>query len=509
MRKGFSLLLLPLLLCGCHQKRPDLSTIVVDVESSPNNLDIRMGTDAQSEHIGSLIFESLVRKDEHYNLQPFLAESWQQPNPLTLIFQIRPNIFFHDGSPLTAADVAWTIESMHNGAILTSKSGSFTNVDRAEATGPLSCTVHLKKPDAGLLFNLSDGLFGIVKKGAGKNAPLIGTGPFRYVSQVVDKEVLLDRNDHYWGTPAHVQHVRIEVVPDAITRALEIQKGSADIVSNALSLDTVYAMRTDPNVRVETYPGSILNYLNFNTLDPILRDARVRQAISFAIDRPAIIHALFRDEARLADSMLPEGHWAGAAPNEILTYNYDSARARALLEAAGYKPDNKGTRLHLTLKTSTDDTTRLLAIIVQQQLRNVGIDLELRANEFGTFYADVTKGAFQIYALRWIGANEDPDIYRYAYATNSFPPKGANRGRFSNPQVDALIAQGQAEPDQAKRRAIYLELQRILAEQEPSVNLWYLNNVVVHSARLKNVRPTPSATYDFLRTAEIISAPAQ
>jgi peptide/nickel transport system substrate-binding protein len=479
-------------------------TVVVDIESSPNNLDIRMGTDAQSERIGALIFEALVRKDEHYNLRPWLATSWEQPDPLTLVLHIRPNVRFHDGSALTAEDVAWTIESMHNGAILTSKSGSFQNVLKAEATEPLVCTIHLKKPDAGLLFNMSDGLFGIVKRGAGKNAPLLGTGPFRFVSQMVDKEIVYERNRDYWGVPAHIDHVCFDVVPDAITRALELQKGSADITSNALTLDTVYAMRNDPRVVIETLPGSVLNYINFNTQDPALRDPRIRQAIAFAIDRPAIIHALFRDEARLANSMLPDGHWAQASASEMQTYTYDPARAKQLLDAAGLKPDAQGVRLHLTLKTSTDDTTRLLAAIVQQQLHSVGIALELRQNEFGTFYADVTKGAFQMYALRWIGANEDPDIYRYAYATASFPPKGANRGRYSNPQVDALIAQGQAEPDQAKRREIYIKLQGLLATDEPSINLWYLNNVVVHSSRLKNVRPTPSATFDFLRRAEFI-----
>ncbi|MBS1814294.1 MAG: ABC transporter substrate-binding protein [Acidobacteria bacterium] len=493
--------MVPLALAGCRAK-PVPGTVVVDIESSPNNLDLRIGTDAQSEHVGALIFESLVKKDEHYNLQPWLATSWQWRDPRTLVFQIRPNVRFHDGSPLTAADVAWTIESMHTGAILTSKSSNFSSVDRAEATGLLTCVVHLKKSDVGVLFNLSDGLSGIVKRGAGNKAPLIGTGPFRFVSQVVDKEILLDRNPYYWGKQPHIDHVRFNVVPDDTTRALEIRKGSADIVSNALRLDTVYYLRNDPRVVIETYPGSILNYINFNVTDPELHDRRVRQAIAYAVDRAAIIRAVFRGEARLANTMLPEGHWAAATDAEIPQYNYNPAKARALLDEAGLKPDTDGIRLHLTLKTSTDDTTRLIAMVVQQQLRQVGIALELRSNEFGTFYADVTKGAFQMYALRWLGANEDPDIFRYQYSSSSFPPKGANRGHFSNPRVDALLMQGQSETDQAKRRIIYVELERILAEEEPTLNLFYLNNVVVHSHRLKNVRPNSSANFDFLVNAE-------
>lgn len=504
MRRAASLLLLlPLLLSGCRPK-PRPGTIVVDIESTPNNLDLRIGTDAQSEHVGALIFEALVKKDEHYNLKPWLATSWEWKDPRTLVFHIRPHVRFHDGSPLTAEDVAWTIESMHNGAILTSKTSNFSSVDRAEATGPLTCVVHLKKPDAGILFNLSDGLSGIVKKGAGNKAPLIGTGPFRFVSQVVDKDILLDRNHDYWGKQPQAEHVLFNIVPDDTTRALEIRKGSADIVSNALRLDTVYYLRNDPRVVIETYPGSILNYINFNVNDPGLRDKRVRQAIAYAVDRQAIIRAVFRGEARLANTMLPEGHWAAATDAEIPQYIYDPKKAQALLDAAGFKPDAQGIRLHLTLKTSTDDTTRLIGMIVQQQLRQIGIAMELRSNEFGTFYSDVTKGAFQMYALRWLGANEDPDIFRYQYATASFPPKGANRGHFSNPQVDALIQQGQSETDQAKRRITYVSLERILADEEPTLNLFYLNNVVVHSHRLKNVRPNSSANFDFLVDAQFI-----
>lgn len=468
----------------------------------PNNLDVRIGTDAQSEHVGALIFESLVKADDRFILQPWLATGWQWTNATTLVFQIRPGVRFHDGSPLTAEDVAWTIESMHNGAIVTSKSGNFANVAKAEATGPLTCTVHLKKPDAGILFNLSSGLSGIVKRGATAKSPLIGTGPFRFVSQVVDKEILLDRNNDYWGKHPHAEHVRINIVPDDTTRALEIRKGSADIVSNALRLDTAYYLRNDPRVVIETYPGSILNYINFNVTDPALRDKRVRQAIAYAVDRPSIIRAVFHNEARLANTILPEGHWAAASSSEIPPYTYDPSRARALLEEAGLKPDSNSIRLRATLKTSTDDTTRLIATVVQQQLRQVGIALELRSNEFGTFYSDVTKGAFQMYALRWLGANEDPDIFRYQYATASFPPKGANRGKFSNARVDQLIAEGQSELDQAKRRAIYVELERILSDEEPTLNLVYLNNVIVHSRRLRNVRPNSSANFDFLVDAE-------
>ncbi|MEO6909837.1 MAG: ABC transporter substrate-binding protein, partial [Edaphobacter sp.] len=149
----------------------------------------------------------------------------------------------------------------------------------------------------------------------------------------------------------------------------------------------------------------------------------------------------------------------------------------------------------------TDESTRLMAMVLQQQLRAAGIQLEIRSAEFGTFYADVTKGAFQMYALRWIGSNEDPDIFRYAYASWSFPPKGANRGRYSNPEVDALLKAAAEERDQAKRRADYVKVQKILAEDLPGIPLWYPNNEIVHTRRVEGIRPRSSGSFDFLRDA--------
>ncbi len=496
--------------CRTSRTQANPNTVVVDIENSPTNLDIRIGSDAQAEHIGALIFDSVVRKDDHFNLQPWIAETWEWPDPRTLVLHIRSGVRFHDGKPLDAADVAWSIESMHNGAIVSPKSGNFASVDHAEAPDPHTCIIHLKRPDAGLLFNMSDGLFAIVERSAGKSLGdfPIGSGPYRFVSQVQDKDVVLSRNTEYWAGPPHIETLRFNIVPDAITRALEVQKGSADAVSNALTMDTVYALRNDPGLQTESLPGSIVNYISFNTTEPALRDRRVREAFAWSIDRPAIIHALWRDHARMTDTLLPPAHWAAAHPDELVPYRRDLTKATALLDAAGYKPDAHGVRIRLTLKSSTDDTMRLLAAIVQQQVREAGIELTLRQNEFGTFYSDVTRGAFQMYVLRWLGANEDPDIFRYAYSSNSMPPKGGNRGRFQNAEADDIIRKGATEQDQGKRRSLYIELQNLLADEEPTVVLWSLDNVVVHTRRLQGVHPASSGTFTWLSTATLQDARA-
>lgn len=496
-------MLLPL--TACSPKQRDVRTLRFLIESSPNNLDLRQGTDAQSERVGGLIYDALVKKDAHFVLQPWLATSWERPDPLTWIFHIRPGVRFHDGKPLTADDVAWSIKSMIDGTMVTAKGGNLAIVTSVFVSGPLTVTVRTKQPAASLLFNLSDGLFGVVEKNAGRDEGLhpVGTGPFKFVSQMQDKEVVLERNANYWAGAPKIERVRFVVVPDTITAALEMRKGSGDVESNVLTPDMVHALRRNQNVVVQSGQGAIVMYANFNVQDPKLRDPRVRQAIACAIDRPALIRALWRGEAQIADTLLPSGHWAAADSAELPHYPHDVSRAIALLDAAGLKPDASGIRLRLTMKTSTDETTRLVAQAMQQQVRAAGIELAIRSAEFGTFYSDVTRGAFQIYMLRWIGSNEDPDFLRYAFASSSFPPKGANRGRYASPQVDSLLTQANAETSEAVRRRDYVQVQQILGRDLPSIPLWYPNNELVHSTRVSGIQLDPGGTFDFLRTAEL------
>jgi peptide/nickel transport system substrate-binding protein len=501
-----------LLMVGCRARVEVPGSVVMIIESSPNNLDPRQGTDAQSERLGGQIFDALVKKDEHYELQPWLATSWEQPDALTWVFHLRDGVRFHDGRPLEAEDVAYTIESLIDGSLVTAKGGSFAAVDRAEARDRLTVVVRMKRPDAGLLFNMSDGLFGVVPRGSGKDFGLhpVGSGPFKFVSAVQDKEVIVERNHDYWaGMPPvaagaqGIERIRFTVVPDTITSALELKKGSADLASNVVTLDMVHTLEAEPNLKVESGGGSPVVYVTFNVTYPLLKDKRVRQAVACAIDRQAIVDAIWRGQARLANTLLPTGHWAAATNDELAQYPHDVARAQRLLEGAGFPAGKDGVRLRLTMKTSTDETTRLMAAVLQQQLRAAGIRLEIRSAEFGTFYADVTKGAFQIYALRWIGSNEDPDIFRYAYGSDRMPPKGGNRGRYSNVRVDALLAEASASSDRAVRKKDYVEVQQTLAEDLPGIPLWYPNNEVVHTRRIVNVRPRASGNFDFLREAEV------
>jgi peptide/nickel transport system substrate-binding protein len=498
-----SFALLTLLSCS---KPPDPNTLVMIIEASPANLDPRVGTDGQSERIDSLIFDSLLRKDEHFNIQPWLAERWEVPDPTTYVFHIRHGVRFHDGRPLTAKDVKWTLDSMHDGTVISLKSSAFKLVARVETPDDYTVILHLKEADAPLMWSLTDGALGIVPYGSDKNFNRnpIGSGPFRFVTFDPDSQVVLSRNDNYWAEPAKIERVRFAIVPDATTRALELRKGSADVAaSNSLPLDMVNNLRHDHNLTVQQEPGTNLLYVAFNLRDPVLKDVRVRQALAYAIDREPMLHYLFADAGRLADSVLPPQHWA--YNGDVAHYPYDPEKAGTLLDAAGYPRGKNGVRIHLTMKTSTEETSRLLAAVVQQQLRKVGIALDIRSFEPTTFYADVVKGMFQVYTLRWLGySNEDPDIFEYAFYTASFAPRAANRSYYSNPRVDQLIEEGRRTLDQAQRKKIYAEVQSILARELPYIDFWYLDNVLVHSKRVHIAGVGPSGNYDFLTSADLV-----
>jgi peptide/nickel transport system substrate-binding protein len=492
-----------LLLAGCHQAARDPQTVVFLIESSPANLDPRIGTDGQSEHIDELLFDGLVARDANFKFTPALAVNWEQPDPRTLIFYLRPNVRFHDGRALTARDVAWTVNSILKGQVVSPKAAAYASVEAVEAHDARTVVFHLKHADNFLLTNLSTGAFGIVPEGSGRDfwRHPVGTGPFRFVSQQIDQNVVIERNPLSWAGEPKIERVRFAVVPDAITESLEMEKGSADVAVNSLPMDSLPELAKRPNLAVEDSPGTPIQYLGFNLTDPLLKDARVRQAIACAIDRNQIIQTLLLGRARPAESLLPAKHWAFTS--DVAHYDFDPARAVRLLDQAGHAPGSDGVRFHLTMKTSNTEDVRMLAAVLQQQLAKVGIALDLRSYEFATFYSDVTRGAFQMYSLRWIGGNEQPDIFN-VYATNYFSPKGLNRGHYSNPELDVLLADAAESAEMTRRRADYVEAQQILARDLPAINLWYRGTVVVHNRRLTHVTPSPSGSYAFLETAELV-----
>lgn len=490
---------------GCSSLRPatDPSTVTFLIESSPTNLDPRIGADAYSAHLDGLIFSSLVAHDAQMNIVPDLAERWETPDPRTYVFHLRPGVKFHDGRELTSADVKFTFDSIIAGAVKTPKRGAFRMVASTEAPDAHTFVFHLREPYASFLFGLTRPSIGIVPRDPTSvmSQHPIGTGPFRFVSAIRDEEIIIERNSDYFGEAAKIERVRFRIVPDAIVRALELRKGSADAEINSLTPDMSTVLANVDGVAVDEQPGTPLTYIAFNFEDPILSHREVRQALAYATDRATLVKYLLRGQARMATSLLPPNHWA--FDPDVTQYGYDPAHAEQLLDSAGFRRGADGIRFHLALKTSTDESTRLTSAAIADQWKRVGIALDLRPLEFATFFSDISRGSFQLYTLRWVGANNDPDIFEYVFGSKKFPPDGANRGHYRNPALDSLLDSARVEMDQQKRKAILWQIQEIVAEDEPYINLWYPDNVCVHRTRLTHISIPPGGDYEFLDTARL------
>jgi peptide/nickel transport system substrate-binding protein len=432
------------------------------------------------------------------NFHGDLADSWTTPDPLTYTFHLRPGAHFHDGSPLAAADVKATFDSILNPATHSPKRGAFRMVASIEAPDTATVIFHLSEPYASFLWNLARPAVGIVPHDAGPDFSRhpVGSGPFRFLSQSQDEEVVVGRNPDYFRGAAQIARVRFRVVPDAVVRALELQKGSADLEMSSLSPDMIPVLARQSGLAVTQRPGTNFGYLGFNLEDLILAKREVRQALAFATDRDALIRYLLRGQARIANGILPPNHWA-YEPN-VAQYALDPARAERILDAAGFPRQQGGARFHLILKTSTEEQARLIGAVLQEQWRRVGVDLELRPLELATLLSDAARGNFQLTYSRWVGANNDPDVFEFVFSSKRFPPDGANRGHYRDSRVDALVDQIRTEADREKRKALCSQMQKILADDLPYLPLWFTDVLSVHRRSLGDLPLSPTGDFDFL-----------
>ena len=498
------LLALPLAVaCGAGRDTP-LDVITLAVPSSPNNLDPRVGTDEVSQKIQQLVYSTLFALNERLEVVGLLADRWDSPTPTTYVVSLRKGVRFHDGHELTSDDVVYTFTSLLDPNFISPRKGAYRMLDRVRAVDPYTVEFTLKEPFGSFPINL---VIPIVPNGAGaglRNAP-IGTGPYRFVSFAVDDRVVLAPFEAYMDGAPRNGGVVIKIVPDDTMRGLELRKGGVDLVVNDLAPDIVHQLRTDPTLQVVEAPGTDYAYVGLNLRDPVLKDSRVRQALAYAVDRDAIVTHLRRGLARPAVGILPPMSWAFTP--DVADYRFDPAKSGTLLDEAGYPdPDGPGPapRLHLTLKVSSTEFNRLQSSVLQQDFARVGVALDVRTYEFATLYADVLKGNFQLFTLQWVGVS-DPDMLRRVFHSKQMPPSGFNRGFFSNAAVDALIDEATVSNDDARRRDLFADAQRLIGQEVPYLSLWYKINVAVARRDLTGLRLSPAADFLFLRGVTRVS----
>jgi peptide/nickel transport system substrate-binding protein len=495
--RGLLLLVLAAGAASCRQERPEGDAIVVAMANAPLNLDPRVGADEASQKAHQLLFSTLVRIDDDLRIVPELAESVEQPDPLTYVARLRRGVVFHDGRELTSADVAYTFRSFLDPSFR-GRSGAYRLLASVEPRDRYTVEFRLKEPFASFPVNL---VMGIVPEGSGgvNERQPIGSGPYKLKTFAQDDRLVLKPFDRYYGGRPANDGLVLKTVPDDTMRGLELRKGTVDLVVNDLAPDIIWQLRDEGRLHVATAPGSDYAYIGMNLRDPILANPEVRRAIGYAVDREAIVKYLRRGLASVAVGVLPPMSWA--FERNVFDFSHDPQRAKELLDRAGFPdPDGDGPlpRFRLTLRTSTVEMYRVQAAAIQHDLARVGIAVDIRTNEFATLFADVVRGNFQLYTLQFVGVT-DPDMLRRVFHSRQIPPAGLNRVFYADAEVDTLIEAAAKATDDEKRGGLYAKAQQLIAEDVPYVSLWYKTNVAVFQPDIRGVRLSPIADFAFLK----------
>jgi len=487
-----------LLLCIFSCERQDLleqGTLVIGIEGNPTNLDPRLATDAYSMRIDSLIFNGLTRPDENGEATPDLAERWEMPDDRTYIFHLRKEVTFHNGSKFTSADVLSTFESLRDPGFGSPLFTTFELVEKMSAQDPYTLRIRLREPHAPFLSQLS---VGIAPKDTMQKT--IGTGPFRLKRFSPGSSVVLSANEKYFRGPPRLKGAIFKIVPNDLTRILELRKGSIHLLQNNIPPDSVSDLENNPSLAILKRPGSSYAYLGFNLEDPILKNRLVRQAIAHSINREEIISHVLRGLATPATGLLPSFHWA--YEGDVERYSYEPEKAKKLLDQAGHPSRNNGPRMRLSYKTSVSPLSKRIAEVLLHQIGEVGVTCDMRSYEWGTFFSDIKSGNFQLFTLLWVGV-VDPDHFYYAFHSLSLPPRGANRVRYRNPELDSLLEKGRRALAKEERKEIYSRVQKILARDLPYISLWHLYDVVAMRKELKGFVIYPGGEFYSLENARL------
>ena len=482
---------LVLALIGACAPTPDVApgTLVLAVASEPQSLDPRFGLDATSSRLADLLHAGLTRADARSRRQPDLAQSWRRIDDRTIEFTLRPDARFPDGTAVTAADVRATYDAMRDPSTGSPRAATLASVAAVEAPALDRVVIRLARPDPAFL----DATGIAVVPAAAARAPGLppGAGPYRFVEQVIGSHVTVEANPFYRDGPPAIGRITIRVVPDPIVRLLELRRGNVHFLQEALEPELLDWIARSPGMTVHRAPGSSVAYLALNLRDPRLGDRRVRRALALALDRDALVRTVLGGTARTASGLLPPEHWA-YTPADIP--GPDPRRARRLLDRAGlFDPDGPGpgARFRIVYKTSSQPARRRLAEAIQAQLAAVGIRLDVRMHNWGTLFADVRAGNFEMVSLAWVGITE-PDHYYAAFHSTMVPPHGYNRGFFRDPVIDRLVTAARQTLDRDARLQLYARAQRRLARELPIVPLWWEDRIVVHADRLQGFEPHPS-----------------
>ena len=490
-------------------------TIIEGTIGDANTLLPVLASDSASSEINGLVYSSLVRYDKDLKIEGELAESWEiSADNLTITFHLRPGVTWHDGTPFTAEDVLFTYRLYIDPKTPTAYAEQYRQVATAEVLDPTTFRVSYRQPLAKAL--ISWGELSVLPRHLleGEDvtkSPLarhpVGTGPFRFVEWKPGEKIVLEANPDYFEGRPYLDRVVYRIIPDESTMFLELQAGGLD----TMGLNPIqYQAQTDsPAFKRQfvkyRYPAFAYTYLGYNLNRPLFQDKRVRQALSYAINKKEIIEGVLLGLGQESTGPYKPGTWPYNAA--VKRYPYDPERARTLLAEAGWTDsdgdgilDKDGKPFAFTIVTNQGNDQRVKSgEIIQRRFREIGVDVKLRVIEWASFLNEfINPGNFDVTILGWT-VPIDPDGYNVWHSSKT-GPRELNFVGFKNAEVDELLEKGRRTLETAERKQYYDRFQEILAEEQPYTFLYVPDALPVVAYRFQGIEPAPAGiTYNFIR----------
>lgn len=469
--------------------------------------------DAAAERLRNLLFNSLVKKNERYEFVGDLANDIKiDYQKLTITFNLRDGIRFHNGKELTSADAKYTVEALleANGYKGSSffDSKSLTKEPFIEKIPhilsietPDKNTLILKVRRIDLINQILSNLVAIpiIPEGTieQQNQNPIGTGAFKFLKfDQMNNIVELESHQQYWEGSPKINRLVVKTISDPASLLAELQGGRVDIVANPYNFSTenINLLQQNPKLQVIVSNGANIRYIGFNTKSKLIKNVKFRQAVAYAINRERIVKELPEGQAKIAHSILPETSWAYSGK---IKYEYDPEKAKKLLKEMGYR------RQKVIFKISAGNLYVLqYAQLIKNDLKDVGINLEIEVLELNSLLENLKQGNFQMTIAQWVGGNQDPIFLRDLFHSKESPdtkPGGRNRGRYSNMRVDKLLDEAINASNHEKAKYLYQTAQDIVAQAVPLMPLWYAPNIVIANKRIGNIQISDNGDWNFIK----------
>lgn len=462
--------------------------LVLAVASDPTSLDPHGANDIPSSVVQENIYETLVNTDDNSEIIPGLAKSWEPVDELTWSFKLHEGVTFHDGEAFNAEAVKTNLERVLDEELGSPRYNLFEMITDIKVIDEYEVQISTEYAFSPLLSHLAHNSAGMISPAAIQadyeafesgedpfstvSANPVGTGFFKFESWEAGSEIKLVKNEEYWGEPANVDTVTFRVVPDSQVRAADLETGNVHII-DPVQPNEVERINNSGVASVLQTPSSSLSYLGFNVEKEPFDDPKVRRALSYAIDRQAIISGIYDDFAIPANGPVAPGTFGYTEDVETIEYNMD--QARKLLKEAGLEEG-----FSTTLWTNDNPQRESIAVLVQEAFAELNIDVSIQILEFGAFLDQTDAGEHDMLILGHSNPTGDADYQMYAMFHSSQIGGGGNSTFYNNPEMDALLEAARRETDPVEREAIYAEAIALVTEEAPMsflLHQQYLNGV--------------------------------